>query len=196
MHFSSIFIAFEEGSLNVDDIVETANHFKCIDIVIDNATHILNETFIKQLHAILKNGTSDSRKEWFVVGNYKKIANEVGGKVTTAPEEVSTKMKELLLKYHAIKEKTFDDILDFHYCFESIHPFQDGNGRLGRLIIFKECLKNNIVPFIIDDTIKLFYYQGLKNWESERGYLRDTCLTAQDNFKRYLDYFRIPYGKI
>ena len=191
--FETNTIGFDGGSVNVDDIVETANHFKCIDMAIDNATHILSETFIKQLHTVLKGGTTDSRKDWFIVGDYKKMPNEVGGNKTTAPEKVSDEMKELLLKYNGINGKTFDDILNFHYCFESIHPFQDGNGRVGRLVVFKECLKNNIVPFIIDDSLKMFYYRGLKNWESERGYLRDTCLTAQDNFKRYLQYFKIPF---
>lgn len=191
--FETNTIGFDEGAVNVDDIVETANHFKCIDMVIDSAGHVLNETFIKQLHAVLKSGTSDSRKDWFVVGDYKKFPNEVGGQETTSPDEVSTKIKELLSKYNTKKEKTLEEIIDFHYHFESIHPFQDGNGRVGRLIAFKECLKNNIVPFIIDDNLKMFYYRGLKEWKNERGYLLDTCLSAQDKFKEYLDYFKIPY---
>jgi len=191
--FETNTIGFDEGVINVDDIVETANHFKCIDMAIDNAGHILNETFIKQLHAVLENGTSSSRKDWFVVGDYKRLPNEVGGNETTAPENVTTKMKELLAKYNAKKEKTLEDIIDFHYHFESIHPFQDGNGRVGRLIAFKECLKNNIVPFIIDDNLKMFYFRGLKEWSNEKGYFRDTCLMAQDNFKKHLDYFKIPY---
>lgn len=191
--FETNTIGFDEGAVNVDDIVETANHFKCIDMVIDSAGHVLNETFIKQLHAVLKSGTSDSRKDWFVVGDYKKFPNEVGGQETTSPDEVSTKIKELLSKYNTKKEKTLEEIIDFHYHFESIHPFQDGNGRVGRLIAFKECLKNNIVPFIIDDNLKMFYYRGLKEWKNERGYLLDTCLSAQDKFKKYLDYFKIPY---
>ena len=191
--FETNTIGLEEGAVNVDDVVETANHFQCIDMIIDTATHMLNETFIKKLHMVLKNGTSDSRKDWFVVGDYKKIPNEVGGNETTSPEEVATKIKDLLARYNAKKEKTLEEIIDFHYHFESIHPFQDGNGRVGRLIAFKECLKNNIVPFIIDDNLKMFYYRGLKEWEDERGYLRDTCLSAQDNFKKYLEYFRIPY---
>ena len=174
-------------------MVETANHFKCIDMIIDSATHGLSESFIKQLHTVLKNGTSDSRLEWFAVGDYKKLPNEVGGTDTTAPENVAAKMKKLLAGYNAIENKSFDDLLDFHYHFERIHPFQDGNGRVGRLLLFKECLRNNIVPFIIEDDIKMFYYRGLKEWSSERGYLRDTCLSAQDRFKKYLDYFRIPY---
>ncbi len=142
---------------------------------------------------VLKNGTSDSRKEWFAVGDYKKLPNEVGGRDTALPEEVADKMKALLTEYNAKEEKTFEDILDFHVKFERIHPFQDGNGRVGRLIIFKECLKYNIVPFIIEDDLKMFYYRGLKEWDSEKGYLTDNCLTAQDKYKVYLDYFRIAY---
>lgn len=179
--------------IKVDDIVETSNHFKCIDMVIDNAACILKENFIKQLHTVLKSGTSDSRKDWFVVGGYKKMPNEVGGQETCVPEQVSSKMKRLLSQYNTKKEHTFDELLDFHYQFESIHPFQDGNGRVGRLLLFKECLRNNIVPFIIDDKMKMFYYRGLHEWQSEKGYLRDTCLAAQDKFKQYLDYFRVPY---
>lgn len=179
--------------IKVDDIVETSNHFKCIDMVIDNAACILKENFIKQLHTVLKSGTSDSRKDWFVVGGYKKMPNEVGGQETCVPEQVSSKMKRLLSQYSTKKEHTFDELLDFHYQFESIHPFQDGNGRVGRLLLFKECLRNNIVPFIIDDKMKMFYYRGLHEWQSEKGYLRDTCLAAQDKFKQYLDYFRVPY---
>lgn len=179
--------------LNVDDIVETANHFRCIDMVINEANYILTEKFVKELHRLLKNGTSDSRKDWFVVGDYKKLPNEVGGKETTLPENVAIEMKQLLRDYNSRAHKTLDDILDFHVQFEKIHPFQDGNGRVGRLIMFKECLKNRIVPFIIEDEIKMFYYRGLSEWSSETGYLRDTCLTAQDRFKQYLEYFRIPY---
>ena len=191
--FETNTIGVSDGTVKVDDVVETANHFKCIDMVIDSANHALSETFIKQLHAVLKSGTSDSRLDWFAVGDYKKLPNEVGGMDTTAPENVSAEMKKLLAEYNAIGSKTFDDLLDFHYRFERIHPFQDGNGRVGRLILFKECLRNNIVPFIIEDDLKMFYYRGLKEWQNERGYLRDTCLTAQDKFKKYLDYFRVPY---
>lgn len=182
-------------ALIVDDIVETANHFKCIDMIIDNAANAPSESFIKQLHAMLKNGTSDSRLDWFAVGEYKKVPNEVGGKETTSPGLVGTEMKKLLSDYNCVKEKNFDDLLDFHYRFETIHPFQDGNGRVGRLLLFKECLRNHIVPFIITDELKMFYYRGLQNWKTERGYLRDTCLTAQDEFKRVLDYFRVPYDE-
>ena len=188
-------IGVEAGTVNVDDIVETANHFRCIDLVIDSAGQMLSEPFIKTLHRTLKSGTSDSRKDWFAVGDYKKIPNEVGGRDTTAPEEVSTEMKQLLASYNRKPDKTLKDLIAFHVAFESIHPFQDGNGRVGRLILFKECLKNDIVPFIIDEDLKLFYYRGLHEWNTERGYLIDTCLSAQDKFKKYLDYFRIPYQK-
>lgn len=191
--FETNTIGITDSAVNIDDIVETANHFKCIDTVIDNAAKPLSETFIKRLHLTLKNGTSDSRKDWFVVGDYKKYPNEVGGKITVLPEKVPESIKLLISEYNKIKDKTFNDIIRFHYEFECIHPFQDGNGRIGRLILFKECLKNNIVPFIIDENLKMFYYRGLSEWQNEKGYLIDTCLTAQDKFKKYLDYFRIPY---
>lgn len=191
--FETNTIGIEKEVLNVDDIIETVNHFRCIDMIIDNAKSKLTEKFIKELHLVLKNGTRDSRKDWFKVGDYKMMPNEVGGMDTTLPEEVADEMKELLTAYNRKEEKTFDDILDFHVKFERIHPFQDGNGRVGRLIMFKECLKYNIVPFIIEDNLKMFYYRGLKEWNKEKGYLRDTCLTAQDKYKSYLDYFRIAY---
>ena len=191
--FETNTIGVEKEVLNVDDVIETVNHFHCIDIIIDSARAVLTEKFIKDLHFILKNGTSDSRKDWFAVGDYKKLPNEVGGMDTTIPEEVANKMKTLLMEYNAKDAKTFEDILDFHVKFERIHPFQDGNGRIGRLIMFKECLKNNIVPFIVDDNLKMFYYRGLKEWDNEKGYLTDTCLAAQDKYKAYLDYFRILY---
>ena len=191
--FETNTIGVETGSINVDDVIETANHFRLVSLIIDNAKSILTEEFIKELHLILKNGTSDSRKEWFAVGDYKKLPNEVGGMNTALPKEVSDKMKELLNEYNAKEEISIDDVLDFHVKFEKIHPFQDGNGRVGRLIMFKECLKYNIVPFIIEDDLKMFYYRGLAKWETEKGYLRDTCLTAQDRYKAYLDYFRIGY---
>lgn len=181
--------------INVDDIVETANHFRCIDLIIDKANLNITENLIKQLHFILKNGTTDSRKNWFVVGDYKKLPNEVGGRVTTSPEKVEDEVKSLIEWYNNIKNKTLKDIIEFHYRFECIHPFQDGNGRVGRLLMFKECLKYNIVPFIIDDKLKTFYYRGLKEWKQEKGYLVDTCLAAQDQFKLYLDYFRIEHDK-
>lgn len=191
--FETNTIGVQDEALNVDDVIETINHFRCIDLMIDCANEVLSEKFIKELHFTLKSGTSDSRKEWFAVGNYKKMPNEVGGMETALPEEVADKMKNLLIEYRSKKEKTFDDILDFHVKFERIHPFQDGNGRVGRLIMFKECLEYNIVPFIIDESLKMYYYRGLKEWNKKRGYLRDTCLTAQDQYKRYLDYFRISY---
>ena len=189
--FETNTIGVENEVLNVDDVIETANHFRCIDMIIDSAKVALTEKYIKELHLILKNGTSDSRKEWFAVGDYKKMPNEVGGMETALPEEVAGKMKALLAEYNSKEEKTLDDILEFHAQFEKIHPFQDGNGRVGRLIMFKECLKYNIVPFIIEDNLKLYYYRGLKEWKNERGFLRDTCLTAQDRYKVYLEYFRI-----
>ena len=188
-------IGMEKTSvLNVDDIVETANHFKCIDMIIDAANQPLSEAFLKSLHRTLKSGTSDSRKEWFAVGEYKKIPNEVGGRETTPPEQVAHQIKALLSAYHQKKEKTLEELIAFHVAFERIHPFQDGNGRVGRLILFKECLRNQIVPFIIDDSLKMFYYRGLHEWHDEHGYLIDTCLTAQDRFKNDLDYFRIVYS--
>lgn len=191
--FETNSIGVEKEVLNVDDVIETANHFRCIDMIIDHAKAALTEKFIKELHLVLKNGTSDSRKDWFAVGDYKKLPNEVGGRNTALPEKVADKMKALLTEYSTKEEKTFEDILDFHVKFERIHPFQDGNGRVGRLIMFKECLKYNIVPFIIEDNLKMFYYRGLKEWDNEKGYLTDTCLTAQDKYKAYLDYFRITY---
>ncbi len=191
--FETNTIGIENESVNVDDIIETSNHFRCIDLIIDNAKAPLTEKLIKELHMILKNGTADSRKEWFEVGDYKRLPNEVGGMETTLPEEVPNAMKSLLKKYNEIVTKDLKDILEFHVRFERIHPFQDGNGRVGRLIMFKECLKYNIVPFIIEDNLKLYYYRGLKEWNKEQGYLTDTCLTAQDKYKAYLDYFRIKY---
>ena len=191
--FETNTLGFENEAVNVDDIVETVNHFRCIDYVIENAEKPLTEAFIKELHKMLKTGTADSRKEWFAVGKYKKFANEVGGEMTAAPDEVPARMKKLVSQYNDLKKIALEDIIDFHYQFESIHPFQDGNGRVGRLIMLKECLRHDIVPFIISDDLKMFYYRGLKNWEQERGWLTDTVLTAQDRFKSYLDYFQIRY---
>lgn len=181
------------GAVNVDDILETVNHFRCIDLIIDQAERPLTESLIRQLHLVLKSGTADSRKGWFAVGAYKKLANEVGGRETTAPEDVPKAIKALLGGYRQLGKISLDDLLDFHYRFESIHPFQDGNGRVGRLILFKECLRNGIVPFIIEDDMKMYYYRGLREWRNERGYLRDTCLAAQDRFKKYLDYYGVKY---
>ena len=191
--FETNTIGTETGNLNVDDVIETANHFRLVSLIIDNAKSMLTEEFIKELYLMLKNGTSDSRNDLFAVGDYKKLPNEVGGMNTTPPEAVSDRMKELLNDYNTKEKIGFDDVLDFYVKFEKIHPFQDGNGRVGRLIMFKECLKYNIVPFIIEDDLKMFYYRGLAEWETEKGYLRDTCLTAQDRYKVYLDYFRIGY---
>lgn len=191
--FETNTIGVEGEALNVDDIVETVNHFRCIDKVIDSAGAAVTEKYIKELHLLLKSGTSDARLSWFAVGDYKKRPNEVGGMETTLPSEVAGKMKLLLEAYNDKKDKTLEDILEFHVAFERIHPFQDGNGRVGRLIMFKECLKYNIVPFIIEDAFKMFYYRGLKEWNRERGYLRDTCLSAQDKYKAYLNYFGIRY---
>ena len=191
--FETNTIAVSKESVNVDDIIEATNHFRCIDLIIDKAKSKLTESFIKELHFLLKSGTSDSRKDWFNVGEYKQLPNEVGGNETCPPKEVTSKMKDLLSDYHNIEKKTFEDIIDFHYQFEIIHPFQDGNGRVGRLIMFKECLANNIVPFIIDEDIKLFYYRGLQEWTNIRENLLDTCLTAQDNYKAILRYFEIEF---
>ena len=188
-------IGIVDEAVRVDDIIETTNHFRCIDFIIDKANASLSETIIKQLHYLLKSGTSDSRKDWFAVGEYKRLPNEVGGMDTTMPEEVAEKIKSLLTWYNSLENVTFEDIIEFHVRFEIIHPFQDGNGRVGRLIMFKECLKNNIVPFIIDENHKLFYYRGIKEWTRERGYLVDTCLSAQDNFKLRLDYYRIKHDE-
>lgn len=191
--FETNTIGVEDNSAKVEDIVETANHFKCIDIVIENASYKPSERFIKELHGVLKNGTSDSRKAWFAVGDYKRQSNEVGGHHTTSPEHVAAKMKELITKYNRKDKHTLEELLDFHYQFEAIHPFQDGNGRIGRLILFKECLRNNIVPFIITDKIKMFYYKGLNEWPHNHERLIDTCLSAQDQMKVVLDYFKIKY---
>ena len=191
--FETNTVGITDESVNVDDIVETSNHFRCIDLIIDRAEEKLSESFIKEIHRILKTGTSDSRKSWFNVGDYKKLPNEVGGNATCPPEEVHARMKALLAAYNAKSFKSLEDIIDFHQKFEAIHPFQDGNGRVGRLVLFKECLANQIVPFIITEELKFFYYRGLKEWGHVNGYLTDTCLSAQDNYKALLDYFMIKY---
>ena len=191
--FETNTIGIEGESIRVDDIIETTNHFRCIDLIIDRAEEKLSEGMIKELHSILKSGTSDSRKDWFAVGEYKRLPNEVGGFETTAPENVHNEIKSLLKEYNSIKRKSLEDIIDLHQRFESIHPFQDGNGRVGRLIMFKECLASGHVPFIITEDLKMFYYRGLREWNHIREFLRDTCLTAQDNYKALLDYFRIKY---
>ncbi|MDD4516807.1 DNA-binding protein [Massilibacteroides sp.] len=191
--FETNTIGVTNETINVDDIIETSNHFRCIDLIIEKAKSKLTESFIKELHYVLKSSTSDSRKDWFRVGDYKKLPNEVGGMETCSPEQVQNTMKELLNSYHSKKNKTVEDIIEFHYKFECIHPFQDGNGRVGRLIMLKECLANNLTPFIIDEDLKWFYYRGLQEWEKAHGYLIDTCLTAQDKYKAILDYFKIAY---
>ena len=178
---------------NIDDIMETVNHFRCIDYVIDHATDKITETHVKQLHLLLKTNTSDSRKSWFAVGDYKRLANAVGEEETVQPKDVHSKMKSLLAEYNSKKKASFDDLLDFHVQFEHIHPFQDGNGRVGRLLLFWQCLQNAIVPFIITDDLRLFYFRGIQNWGKINGLLRDTCLTAQDNFKATLKYFKIKF---
>ena len=177
----------------IDDIIETVNHFRCIDYIIDHATDKITEAHIKQLHLLLKTNTSDSQKDWFAVGEYKRLANEVGGEETAKPEDVHKRMKALVAEYNTLKHVTFDDSLNFHVQMERIHPFQDGNGRVGRLLMFWQCLKSGIVPFIITDELRLYYYRGIQNWGDINGYLRDTCLTAQDHFKALLDYFKIKY---
>lgn len=175
----------------IDDIMETVNHFRCIDYIIDHATDQITEIHIKLLHKILKTNTSDSQKSWFAVGDYKRLANEVGGEETARPEDVHKRLKSLLSKYYKIKTITLENILDFHVEFERIHPFQDGNGRIGRLLILWQCLQSGIVPFIITEELRLFYYRGLQNWGHTNGYLTDTCLSAQDNYQALLDYFGI-----
>ena len=183
-------ILFEENTVvHVDDILETTNHFKLVDYMLDIAKNELSEDMIKTFHKILKEGTSDSKKEWFNVGEYKQKANEVGNIKTTLPKNVQRDMAKLIEWYNSLEEVKIEDIIEFHYRFECIHPFQDGNGRVGRIIMFKECLKNNIIPFIILDKDKLFYYRGLKEYKSEKGYLIDTCLNAQDQYKKMIEYY-------
>ena len=189
--FETNTVGVDGESVNVDDVLETVNHFRCVDYIIENAKKPLTESMIKHLHFMLKTGTSDSRKEWFNVGEYKKLPNEVGGESTCEPEKVKDEMKKLIVSYNSIENKTLENIIEFHKHFEKIHPFQDGNGRVGRLIMFKECLNNNIVPFIIDDEHKLFYYRGLKEWNKDKAYLIDTCLSCQDTYKLWLQYFKI-----
>lgn len=192
--FETNTLGFEEQkSVNVDDIIETSNHFTAFDYLLDTFDQPLSEVWIKRVHTILKSGTSDSKKSWFQVGDYKKFPNEVGGRETSLPENVASDIERLLENYHGLSWVSFEDILDFHVQFERIHPFQDGNGRVGRLILFKECLKHGHVPFIISDDMKYFYYRGLAEWGEQNGFLLDTCLSAQDRFKQYLDYFRVDY---
>jgi Fic family protein len=179
----------KEETASVDDIIETINHFQCFDYMLDIADRKLSEDIIKSFHKILKNNTSDSRKEWFNVGDYKMKPNMIGDQKTISPSKVKGEMTKLLINYNQISNTTLEDIIEFHYNFESIHPFQDGNGRVGRMIIFKECLKSGVTPFIIDEQHKLFYYRGLKQFLEERVYLIDTCNSAQDRYKELLVYF-------
>lgn len=191
--FETNTLGITNESTKIDDIMETINHFRCIDFVIDHATDKITESFIKQLHLILKSNTSDSQKSWFAVGDYKRLANEVGEQETIQPQDIHKYMKALLSDYNTLKKVELDDIIDFHVRFERIHPFQDGNGRVGRLLLFWQCLQNGIVPFIITDELRLYYYRGIQNWGQTNGYLRDTCLTAQDQYTTLLDYFKIKY---
>ncbi len=178
-------------ALSVDDIIETTNHFRAFDWVLEHAMEIPSEQLLFHLHTILKQATTDSQKSWFAVGAYKRLPNEVGGQETTPPEKVALAIKELLDEYIACSEQNLETLLDFHVRFERIHPFQDGNGRVGRLLLFKECLRCGVLPFVITDELKIFYYRGLQQWSQVRGYLTDTCRTAQDEFRRWLAYFRI-----
>lgn len=191
--FETNTLGITSENTRIDDILETINHFRCIDYVIDHASDKITESHIKQLHLILKTNTSDSRKAWFAIGDYKRLANSVGEEETTQPQAVHGQMKLLLADYHALKNVDFDNLLDFHVRFERIHPFQDGNGRVGRLLLFWQCLQAGIAPFIITEDLRIFYYRGIQNWGKINGYLKDTCLTAQDNFKAILDYYKIKY---
>ena len=192
--FETNTIGAEEG-IPVDDIVETANHFRAIDYIIDCAEEPLTERIIKELHRLLKTGTKDSHLSWFNVGEYKSKPNVVGGKETTTPSKVPEAMKKLVDAYSQMTDVSFEDIIKFHHDFEKIHPFQDGNGRVGRLIAFKEALRFDIVPFIIEDSKKMFYYRGLKEWNNEKGFLIETCLDGQDTYKALLRYFGIPFSE-
>jgi Fic family protein len=185
----------DKKSFKVDDIVETRNHFKCLDKVLETTSKELSEDIIKEYHKILKSGTSDEEKQWFIVGGYKKVDNRVGGMDTTEVKNVEKEMKILLGKYNKIEKKKIDDIIEFHYKFERIHPFQDGNGRVGRLIIFKECLKNNIVPLIINDEKKEYYYKGLREYTQNKNYLMNICRYEQTRYSSILDYFKVKYDK-
>lgn len=177
----------------IDDIMETVNHFRCIDYIIEHATEKITEASIKHLHLVLKTNTSDSQKSWFAVGDYKKLANEVGGEETAHPKDVHERMKALLEKYNLKKSPQLEDIIDFHVQFERIHPFQDGNGRIGRLLMFWQCLHSSVVPVIITEDLRFFYYRGIQQWGKTDGFLADTCLTAQDKYKEILNYFEIKH---
>ena len=189
--FETNTLGITSENTRIDDIMETVNHFRCIDYVIDYATDKITEPHIKQLHQILKTNTSDSQKSWFAVGDYKKLPNEIGDEKTASPKDVHKLIAKLLSSFNSIKKVSFDDILDFHVQFERIHPFQDGNGRVGRLLLFWQCLQKGITPFIISEELRFFYYRGLQNWGHVNEFLRDTCLTAQDNYKALIEYFKI-----
>lgn len=191
---NTIFFENGETTVNVDDIVETVNHFACFDYMLAIADEPLSEEHIKRFHYLLKINTSDSKKSWFRLGDYKLIANMVGGVETSLPSDVSTDMESLIETYRNKIEKTMNDIIDFHFQFEKIHPFQDGNGRVGRLVMFKECLANDIIPFIVEDDHKFFYYRGLTEYPKVKEYLIDTCLLAQDNYRKIIDYFLSESG--
>ncbi len=180
-----------ENTANIDDIIETVNHFHCFDYMLKIADEPLSEIHIKEFHKLLKLNTSDAKKEWFKIGAYKLMPNVVGGIETSKPNEVEKNIYKLLKNYNGKNNIEIYDIIDFHYKFEAIHPFQDGNGRVGRLILFKECLKNNIIPFIIEDEFKFFYYRGLTEYPKLKDYLTDTCLSAQDNYMELMKYFEI-----
>lgn len=182
---TSCILSTKDESINKNDIIETSNHFHAFDYILDSYDVVLTEQYIKHLHYILKQGTDDAFQNWFNVGDYKQIDNFVGGKETSKPENVKKDMYNLLQLYNAKNNKTLEDIVHFHVLFEKIHPFQDGNGRVGRLIMFKECLNNKVLPFIIDEEHKLFYYRGLNEYYKEKGYLIDTCKSAQDKYRIY-----------
>ena len=192
--FETRTIGFKDHeAVPVDDIIETSNHFVAFDYLIDTIDMPVSNAIIKELHRILKTATSDATKDWFNIGEWKKLPNEVGGTATSLPQNIETDMNKLNEWYNSISEIEFENIVEYHYRFEKIHPFQDGNGRVGRLVMFRECLKNNIIPFIVDDNRKQFYYRGLKEFAQVRGYLMDTCLSAQDTYKEWVKYF---YGDL
>lgn len=190
--FETATIGAGDAAVRVDDVIETMNHFRAVDYVIENAMVPLSQPLIKRLHSILKSSTTDSAKEWFAVGDYKRLPNEVAGRLTAPPEHVADDVADLL-RWYGATDRSFEDVVEFHVRFERIHPFQDGNGRIGRLIMLKECLANGIVPFVIADDMKFYYYRGLAEWDDERGFLLETCRAAQDSFKAMLNYFRIDY---
>ena len=190
--FETATVGFEGEPVRIDDVVEASNHFRAVDFIIEKADEPLSEQFVKELHRILKSGTAGEGVDWFNVGDYKALPNEVAGAKTVLPQDVAAAMRGLLASYNSASKHDLGDIVGFHVAFERIHPFQDGNGRVGRLIMFKECLANCVVPFIVEDEMKAFYYRGLARWDDEQGFLMDTCLAAQDRFRAALEYFCIP----